>query len=270
MTTSTDEVILAHYRQIAETFGASPRSTMEDDFVREKEVDWILAYRNLLSRRNKRPLHILDSGCGNGHTLEKLCSNAASDFVTGLDFSEELLNIARGRELPNCTLVRGDVRHLPFDDETFDYVYTERCLINVLDPQEQIEAMRDIARVLKTGSDYLMIECFTDGLANNNKARADCGLPPIPEAHHNRYFEKDSVFGTVRNIFDIVNVQEFSDDVPLCSNFLSSYYFTARVLYPSLLHNTEVVRNSEVAKFFSFLPPMGNYSPIQAFVLRKV
>ena len=270
MTPSNDEAILAHYRQIAQTFGASPRSTMEDDFVREKELDWILTYRNLLSRRNHRPLHILDVGCGNGYTLDKLCGNAASDHVTGLDFSEELLNIARTRNLPNCTLVRGDVRHLPFDDQAFDYVYTERCLINILDTREQIAAIREIARVLKAGGDYLMIECFTDGLANNNKARADCGLPPIPEATHNKYFEKERVFSAVRDVFEMLNVQEFDNNVALCSNFLSSYYFTARVLYPSLLHDTEVVRNSEVAKFFSFLPPMGNYSPIQAFVLRKI
>jgi ubiquinone/menaquinone biosynthesis C-methylase UbiE len=270
MTTSNDEIILAHYRQIAQTFGASPRSSMEDDFVREKELEWILTYRNLLSRRNQRPLQILDVGCGNGYTLNKLCANTASDRVTGLDFSEELLNITRGRNLPNCTLVRGDVRQLPFEEETFDYIYTERCLINILDPQEQIVAIREIARVLKTGGDYLMIECFTDGLANNNKARADCGLPPIPEAHHNKYFEKDRVFSAVCNIFAMVDVREFGDDIALCSNFLSSHYFIARVLHPSMLRGTEVVRNSEVAKFFSFLPPMGNYSPIQAFVLRKV
>jgi ubiquinone/menaquinone biosynthesis C-methylase UbiE len=270
MTASNDEVILAHYRQIAETFGPSPRSTMEDDFVREKEVEWILTYRNLLSLKVRRPLHILDVGCGNGYTLAKLCGSAASDHVTGLDFSEELLNITRERNLPNCTLVKGDVRHLQFEDGTFDYVYSERCLINLLDPQEQIMAIGEIARVLTIGGDYLMIECFTDGLVNNNKARADCGLAPIPEAHHNRYFEKENVFSAVCNIFELVNVRELGDDVTLHSNFLSSYYFTARVLYPSLLHGSEVVRNSEVAKFFSFLPPMGNYSPIQAFVFRKV
>src|SRR5580693_7305115 len=143
MTTSKDEVILAHYREIAQTFGASPRSTMEDDFVREKEVEWILTYRDLLSRRHERPLHILDIGCGNGYTLEKICANANSDRLTGLDFSEELLDIARARNLPDCTLVRGDVRRLQFDDEAFDYAYTERCLINIMEPQEQIAAIRE-------------------------------------------------------------------------------------------------------------------------------
>jgi ubiquinone/menaquinone biosynthesis C-methylase UbiE len=269
MTTSNDELILAHYRQIAEAFGASPRSTMEDDFVREKEVEWIGAYRRLLSCRHNRPLHILDIGCGNGYTAEKLSMNT-SDHFTGLDLSEDLLNVARARNLSNCVFIGGDVRSLPFEDEIFDYVYTERCLINILDSQEQMNAIREISRVLKTSGDYLMIECFTDGLANNNKARADCGLHPIAEAHHNKYLDKDHVFYTASDIFERVDMREFGEDSILCSNFLSSYYFTARVLYPALLHGTEVVRNSEVAKFFSFLPPMGNYSPIQAFVLRKM
>jgi len=210
----------------------------------------------------------LDIGCGNGYTAENLCMNT-SDHLTGLDLSEEMLNVARARNLSNCVFVRGDARCLPFEDDTFDYVYTERSLINILDAQEQINAIREIARVLKPTCDYLMIECFTDGLANNNKARADCGLDPISEAHHNKYFDKDQVFAAVSDILERVDVDEFGEDVTLCSNFLSSYYFTARVLYPALLHGTEVVRNSEVAKFFSFLPPMGNYSPIQAFVQRK-
>jgi hypothetical protein len=116
----------------------------------------------------------------------------------------------------------------------------------------------------------LMIESFTDGLANNNKARADCGLPPVEQAYHNRYFEKDTFFPAIRGMFAVVDEAEFGNAASPCSNFLSSYYFISRVLYPAMLHGGEFVRNSEVAKFFSFLPPVGNYSPIQAFVLRTV
>jgi ubiquinone/menaquinone biosynthesis C-methylase UbiE len=237
---------------------------MEDDYVREKELEWIRSYRDLLRRTHRRALHILDLGCGNGFALANL---AGGDQLFGVDFSRELLEITRSRNLPGCTLTLGDARQLAFENHTFDFVYTERCLINILDWAGQAAALREIARVLKTGGDYLMIECFTDGLANNNKARADCHLPAIKEAHHNRYFEKEAFYEVIRAHFTIVDTSD--SGLPLPWNFLSSYYFVSRVLYPAMLNGGEVVRNSEIAKFFSYLPPMGNYCPIQAFVLRK-
>jgi len=243
---------------------------MEDDHVREKELEWICSYLDLLRQRYQRPLNVLDLGCGNGYALATLLRTASPDRFWGVDFSEELVRIAGSRNLPNCTLMQGDARQLVFDSDMFDFVYTERCLINILDQGEQMQAIREIGRVLRSGGEYLMIECFTDGLANNNKARADCGLSAIREAHHNRYFDKDACFAGIRDLFSVVGAAELGPHTSLQSNFLSSYYFISRVLYPALLHGTEVVRNSEVASFFSFLPPIGNYSPIQAFLLRKI
>lgn len=264
MPVSNDDLIRAHYREVARKQGASPRSSMEDDYVREKELEWILSYRDLLRRTHRRALQILDLGCGNGFALASL---GGGDRLFAVDFSEELLEIARSRDLPGCTLTLGDARQLAFENDAFDFVYTERCLINILEWEGQATALREIARVLKPGGDYLMIECFTDGLANNNKARADCQLPAIKEAHHNRYFEKEAFSEAIRPHFTVMDTSACG--LPLPWNFLSSYYFVSRVLYPAMLNGGEVVRNSEIAKFFSYLPPMGNYSPIQAFVLRK-
>lgn len=268
---AVDEQILEHYRQVAEKYGESSRSTMEDDYVREKELEWITRYHNFLAQRAQRPLNVLDLGCGNGFALARLLANGSQDRFWGVDFSEELLTIARQRNLRGCELTKGDARNLKFDSDFFDFVYTERCLINIMDRDEQHTALREIARVLKPGGDYLMIECFSDGLANNNKARADCGLPAVKEAHHNLYFDKADVDAEISGIFRRVDANEYAPECPLTSNFLSSYYFISRVLYPALLKKPEeFVRNSEVAKFFSFLPPIGNYSQIEAMVLRKI
>jgi hypothetical protein len=38
-----DELIRAHYRAVAEKHGDSPRSSMEDDFVRGKEIECIVS-----------------------------------------------------------------------------------------------------------------------------------------------------------------------------------------------------------------------------------
>jgi ubiquinone/menaquinone biosynthesis C-methylase UbiE len=264
-----DQLIQKHYREVAQTHGASPRSSMEDDFVRESEITWIKNALRLLQSRAVGGLRVMDLGCGNGFTLQTLVETYPSCSFSGVDFSEDLLAIARNRNLPRTELSQGDARHLSFADGSFDFVYTERCLINILNAEEQLRGVREIARVLKPGGHYLMIESFSDGLEANNKARGDSGLPAIKEPYHNRYFEKDTLFDAIQGWFTAADLSESErSSFPFHSNFLSSYYFVSRVLYPAMTKG-DVVRNSEIAKFFSFLPPIGNYSPIQAFLWRR-
>jgi ubiquinone/menaquinone biosynthesis C-methylase UbiE len=265
-----DQLILEHYKEVAGKFGASSRSSMEDDFVREKEIEWIKNALRVLQDRNHSEMKVLDLGCGNGFVLQSLARLYPSCRFWGMDFSEDLLSIARARNLADVQFSLGDARHLLFADAQFDLVYTERCLINILEPREQIAAVREIGRVLRPGGHYLMIECFTDGLEHNNKARSDCGLPAINEAYHNKYFEKAALLNEIDGLFTPAEMSELErNSFQFHSNFLSSYYFVSRVLYPAITKEI-VVRNSEVAKFFSFLPPIGNYSPIQAFLWRRV
>ncbi len=269
MASEHDELIRRHYREIAEKHGASPRSSMEDDFVRQKELEWITAFVGAVGGRGK-PLRVLDLGCGNAYTLEQVARAHPRHKYFGVDFTEELLAIARARKIKGAEFFQGDARSLRFRGGSLDLVYTERCLINILDEEEQAKALHEIARVLRRGGHYLMIECFTDGLAGNNKARRECGLPEIPEAYHNKYIDHERFRAAIRRKFAVLDPKQFQapGGPQLDSNFLSSYYFISRVLYPAVTKG-EVARNSEMAKFFSFLPPMGNYSPIQAFVLRR-
>jgi len=262
-----DELIRAHYRAVAEKYGESPRSSMEDDFVRGKEIDCIVNFYRFIKEDAQHPLKVLEVGCGNGYALELLSSVDGTDQFWGVDFTEELLSIARKRQLPNCVFMQGDARALDAQAEFFDWVYTERCLINILDSDAQLEALRQIANVLKPKGYYLMIEGFADGLRNYNKARLECGLPEVKEALHNKNFERDEIFAEIFDLFTLVEGPQLGK-YSIASNFLSSYYFVSRVLYPALTKG-EVVRNSEIAKFFSFLPPMGNYSTIQAYVLQR-
>jgi ubiquinone/menaquinone biosynthesis C-methylase UbiE len=264
---SNDELIRTHYKTVAEKHGPSPRSSMEDDFVRNKEIECVVNCYRFVKEEAQRPLKVLELGSGNGYALEVLSSLDGTDGFWGVDFSEELLSIARRRELPNCVFMQGDARALSAEPEFFDWVYTERCLINIMDSDEQLEALRQIARVLKPNGYYLMIEGFADGLRNYNIARSECGLPEVKEALHNKNFEKDRLFAGIGDLFTVVEGSDLGK-YSIASNFLSSHYFVSRVLYPAMT-KSEVVRNSEVAKFFSFLPPMGNYSTIQAYVLRK-
>ena len=267
-----DTLIREHYRREAEECGASPRSTMREEVVRSKEVQLIGRFLETIRINSGRgTLRVLDAGCGNGYTLDCLSRTHAECELQGLEFTEELAEIAQARQLEGCIIQVGDVRRAPFPDGYFDVVYTERCLINILDYAAQLEAVREIGRILRPAGHYLMVECFDDGLQNNNKARVEMGLEAIEPAHHNLYLKKNELFRDINDWFEVVDLASFDPDREtkiLQSNFLSSHFFVARVLHP-LLTRGDWVRNSEFVKFFSFLPPAGNYAPIQAFALQR-
>jgi ubiquinone/menaquinone biosynthesis C-methylase UbiE len=242
-----------HYQKLAKEYGADPKMSMKDLYTRNMEIQTILKYLKLYSSTNS---FILEVGCGNGYTTETVSRELKID-ITGIDACQDLITIARTRK--NGIFFIGDALNLPYEDNSLDIVYTERCLINLLEEGMQEKALNEIHRVLKVGGIYVMIESFTDGLDNLNKARKNVKLYSIPEPYHNKYFNKEWFLKYVKDKFKVVNTDQ---------NFLSSYYWGSRVLYPSILKG-DPEYNTKFVEFFTLMQPLGNYSYIQIYVLEK-
>ena len=268
------DLILDHYREQAAKWGADPRSTMEDDIVRQRELEKIQQSLELVIPTFEMPaseLRVCDLGCGNGFTLKELTRRFPSSFA-GVDISADMLTIARARNLERVQWLEADITQpgeLP--DRGFHIIFTERCLINILDEDEQYAAIDNIATLLPRGGYFIMLECFRDGLDASNKARSELGLDPISPPFHNLWFDKGRFLSHIDRRFRIRRTSEFcrSDQQYLGENFLSSYYFMSRVFYP-LVTRAEVARNTEFVKFFSHMPPIGNYCPTQCYILQRI
>lgn len=251
-----DNLTLEYYAEQAKLCGNHWSSTMQDEIIRTKEIEFI---ESNLTTFFPLEANVLDLGCGNGYTTDLMAKRFQMAKFWGGDFCNNLLDIAKQRNILNCQFCKCDARKLQFEDGFFDFVYTERCLINIRDWEEQKIALSEVARVLKPGGIYIMIECFTDGHQNYNKARVELGLSEISLPSVNLFFDKNATMAELGKYFD----QMYSK-----SNFLSSHYFVARVLHAAV--SDKMFRNSEFVKFFSeALPPTGNYSPIQGFVWKK-
>ena len=261
-------LIREHYRKEAELFGKDASSTMRDEITRGREVAEILRALKWLRDSEAGVDRLLDVGCGNGFLLEQLRERYPTIQLTGLEYTPELVDIATTRGVLNCPIIEGDVRRLPFDDSSFDVVVTERCIINIMDTKDQETSFFEVARVLKSGGHFICIEAFTDGLQQLNEAREQLGLPPNEVAYHNLWFDKDWFQEVVARDFEVIEPDANDLEAPARPNFLSSHYFMSRVVYPAIT-KSEIVYNSHLVKFFAFLPPMGNYSPIQFWLLRK-
>lgn len=262
------EVILEHYRKEAELHGRDASSTMQDQITRGREVASIQRVLEFLCEKPQPPRRALDIGCGNGYLLEVLRQRFPGLGLEGLEYTPEMVQIAKKRNVPECQIQQGDVLKLPYPDSALDVVITERCIINVMNAEDQATALGEVARILKPGGHFLCIEAFADGLAQLNEARAELGLTPNQQPHHNIWFDKAWFLRTIEPLFSIVDLAVERDPTLPSPNFLSSHYFISRALYPAITRR-EVLYNTHLVKFFSFLPPMGNYSPIQFFVLQK-
>jgi SAM-dependent methyltransferase len=258
----SDDVILDHYRGEAEKYGLAAESTIDDLTIREIEVDSIL--RLVEHVTSGGPGQLLEAGCGNGHVLQILRDRFPALELWGCDFSPEMVDLARQRAINRCDVRREDVRSLGYETGTFDVVVTERCLINLLDVKDQAAAIRELGRVLRPGGHAVLVEAFTDGAENLNRARSELGLSPIPPPFHNLWFDKERFMEAVGQSFDVVQP---TGDLPP-SNVMSTHYFVSRVLYPAVT-SREILYNTEFVRFFRILPPHGEFSPIQPFLLRR-
>jgi ubiquinone/menaquinone biosynthesis C-methylase UbiE len=261
-------VILEHYRREAELHGVDASSTMRDQITRGREIASVERVLSWLGERNVSPRSLLDIGCGNAYLLEVLRRHFPQLELTGLEYTPEMCEVARQRGAKGVAIVQGDVRTLPFETGQFDAVVTERCIINVMDVADQEASLREVARVLKRGGHFLCVEAFTDAFGNLNAARKELGLGPNVVPHHNVWFDKKWFLDTIDPHFEIVDLEAEEDPSLPAPNFLSSHYFMSRVVYP-LITKADVTYNTHFVRFFSYLPPLGNYSPIQFYLLRR-
>jgi ubiquinone/menaquinone biosynthesis C-methylase UbiE len=262
--------IKEHYIEQAKIWGDSKQSTMPDIFVRDKEIEKIIATLDILTKNNSQKMKILEIGCGNGYTAEQV-SKKLGLKLTGIDFCEDLISISRKRDITDVKFLIDDVLQLHFDSDSFNIIFTERCLINLETWELQMQGIKEIHRILKPGGFFIMLEAFKEGLANLNSAREVIGLTKIEEPFHNIYFNKKKLSDFMRLYFIRVKDSKNNQALDQDENFLSSYYFGSRVLYPALIEaKREIIYNSKFAEFFTFMPPYGEYSYVQMQVYQKI
>ncbi len=90
---------------------------------------------------------ILDVGCAAGRDTKVLYDKGFN--VVGVDFSTELLKIARNK-YPDLSFIKADIRKLSFSDESFDGIYANAVFHHLL-KRDMIPVLRDFNRILRPG-----------------------------------------------------------------------------------------------------------------------
>jgi SAM-dependent methyltransferase len=137
-----------HARQWGEMWGSRPA----DWAVTEEQQTPV--YKEALSRAAVRPGdRVLDVGCGTGVFLRMCVDRGAS--ATGIDASENLLELARGR-VAEADIRLGDLQTLPYPDDTFDLV---TGFTSFFFAEDIVAALKEAARVARPGAP-IVIQVF--------------------------------------------------------------------------------------------------------------
>lgn len=114
----------------------------------------------------------LGSGAGNDCFVARAIVGESGE-VTGIDFTDEMLDKARANTLKlgysNVKFVKGDIEHMPLPDNAFDVVISN-CVINLV--PDKAKAFQEIFRVLKTGGHFCISDVVLSGILPKNLQQA--------------------------------------------------------------------------------------------------
>jgi ubiquinone/menaquinone biosynthesis C-methylase UbiE len=187
-----------------------------DNYAIELEIESISKY---LTPGTK----VLDVGCANGFSTFRQLQTGVK-HITGVDFSETMIKYAKERkeneQIQNVDFLIGDIRKLPFANDTFDCTYTTRVLINLPNWDDQILGIEECLRVTKTNGIVVFSEAFYEPLVLLNSLRTLRNLEPLVEHDFNRYLK----ISKLEELLNKKNLKFMKDD------FSSVYYLGSRFL----------------------------------------
>ena len=144
----------------------------------------------LISARIPEGSRVLDAGCGEG---EGTLAYAAIPGVVidALDFSRTRTRKAAERLVvsKNVRIFCRDLRDPSAIQHDYDVIVSQRCLINLLNPDEQDAVLDRFLTHLSQGGRLILLEGSQTGAAELDAVRAGFGLPPIPIPWHNRFLD---------------------------------------------------------------------------------
>ncbi|MGM0580872.1 MAG: class I SAM-dependent methyltransferase [Bacteroidota bacterium] len=139
---------------------------------------------------------VLDVGCGLGGPCRMLADEYNCQAI-GIDLSSEFIRTAKGLsklvKLDNKTsFIKGDATNLPFDNNTFDAVWTQHVQMNIPD---KIKFYSEIGRVLKPGGHFLYYDLF-----KKEEGEITFPMPWADNAELSFLFKKEEMDSILKNL----------------------------------------------------------------------
>ncbi len=103
-------------------------------------------FRTLLGLISEKKVEsILDVGCGEGFTLNRLKENGTGKKLEGIEYKKDAIELGK-KTYPDIKITEGSIYDLPYKDNSFDLVLCTEVLEHLDDPSKALE---ELVRVSK-------------------------------------------------------------------------------------------------------------------------
>lgn len=117
-------------------------------------TEWALSHLNINGTER-----VLDIGCGGGSALKKMSAKISTGHLVGADYSDVSVELSTRNnsadvESGKMEIIHASVENLPFEDNSFNIIYTVESFYFWSNPQENLKEVR---RVLADDGIFLIV-----------------------------------------------------------------------------------------------------------------
>ncbi len=195
---------------------------------------------------------MLDLGCGYGRLSKRLLQKYSNLKITGVDLSQTYVDIYNRQLNPRGVAIKGDIKKLPFKNNTFDIVFIVTALMYVVDRADQERVISEMVRVLKHKGFLIIIERSPIGHAIFTLGGF---LPAVRGKNKNEISSVSFKYGEMKKLLKKNNLEVLKvSGVPFWTMFIHlnlALSFISKALLNTSLKFTHFLDK----KFSSFLTP---------------
>ena len=209
-----------HWTRWADTYGTSLRATTKTNTPKVLEIDCFARAFKKVGYTPESSFTAMEVGCGNGHNCFALASLFPNAKFHGVDFIDKMIDNAKliqsENGVDNIEFSVGDVTKLNAVEalpESFDVIFTNRCLINLDSTDKQCEAISGLAAKLNVGGHLAMIENSQQTYDQQNICREILGLEKRTPAEFNLFFNEEKIIAHITKLG--LKLEELEDFISL-------------------------------------------------------
>lgn len=203
-----------HWKRLAEAHRTGLEATTKTATIKALEVAALARALRAAGLDDERGADVLEVGCGNGRNCIDLANEFPVARFTGIDYVPEMVESARAAvgDRPIVFEV-GDALELdrhPALLPEYDVVFTDRCVINLMTPEEQLEALYQLTTKVRVGGALVVLENTRKAFEEQNDLREAVGLPRRVPPEHNLFIDEEAFLAAARDRLELVAVDEFA------------------------------------------------------------
>jgi ubiquinone/menaquinone biosynthesis C-methylase UbiE len=205
-----------HWTDWATKYGTDLRATTRSVTPKILEIDALKRHFGTVAPSDAM-LDVLEVGCGNGVNCFALAEYYPNFDFHGVDFVQEMVTAAteksavlpghRPKFFTGNVLELGRVAELK---QTYDIVFTDRCIINLNTLEQQLTAITALTQKLRVGGHLILIENSTTTYGMQNRCRELLGLQARTPASFNLFFDESAARSHATNLdLELMQVEDF-------------------------------------------------------------